>query len=272
MGENNNLGPKADEGDAERAAEREKIEQIQSLLRAFDMLQGTFSNLTTAAERTSAEGRRCILSISDLKYHQAAFFFEVTGAMIRQVPQFERYTTHIAAPIDSVVRVLKGVLDGDENAGFGRSINLLQIHPQRAIEAENVRPDRFARRVGQAYARKAQNVEQRAIDKQAAQRIKEAVGQRNRLIAIEDRRPRALGHPHKEVEHLALARAGVLHTDHHLGAQALEDAHLLRDSRTPTVVLGRGEMSVALKVRAHRVSAGAKAKIEKAGGTVELIA
>lgn len=80
------------------------------------MLQGTFSNLTTAAERTSAEGRRCILSISDLKYHQAAFFFEVTGAMIRQVPQFERYTTHIAAPIDSVVRVLKGVLDGDENA------------------------------------------------------------------------------------------------------------------------------------------------------------
>ena len=39
-----------------------------------------------------------------------------------------------------------------------------------------------------------------------------------------------------------------------------------------TVVLGRGEMTVALKVRVHRVSAGAKAKIEKAGGSVELIA
>ena len=36
--------------------------------------------------------------------------------------------------------------------------------------------------------------------------------------------------------------------------------------------LARGEMKVALKVRAHRVSAGAKAKIEKAGGSVELIA
>ncbi|MBI5352817.1 MAG: 50S ribosomal protein L15 [Chloroflexi bacterium] len=54
--------------------------------------------------------------------------------------------------------------------------------------------------------------------------------------------------------------------------EALEQAHLLRDSRNPTVVLGRGEMTVALKVRVHRISAGAKAKIEKAGGTVELIA
>lgn len=54
--------------------------------------------------------------------------------------------------------------------------------------------------------------------------------------------------------------------------EALEQAHLLRDSRNPIVVLGRGEMTVALKVRVHRVSAGAKAKIEKAGGSVELIA
>ena len=54
--------------------------------------------------------------------------------------------------------------------------------------------------------------------------------------------------------------------------EALEEAHLLRDPRNPVVVLGRGEMEVALKVRVHRVSAGAKAKIEKAGGSVELIA
>jgi large subunit ribosomal protein L15 len=54
--------------------------------------------------------------------------------------------------------------------------------------------------------------------------------------------------------------------------EALEQAHLLRDLRNPIVVLGRGEMTVAVKVRVHRVSAGAKAKIEKAGGSVELIA
>jgi large subunit ribosomal protein L15 len=54
--------------------------------------------------------------------------------------------------------------------------------------------------------------------------------------------------------------------------ESLAEAHLLRDVRNPVVVLGRGELSVALKVRAHRVSDGAKAKIEKAGGSVELIA
>ena len=53
--------------------------------------------------------------------------------------------------------------------------------------------------------------------------------------------------------------------------EALEKAHLLRDPRNPVVILGRGEMSVGLKVRVHRISAGAKEKIEKAGGSVELI-
>ena len=54
--------------------------------------------------------------------------------------------------------------------------------------------------------------------------------------------------------------------------ETLEKAHLIRDPRNPIVLLGRGEMKVALKINVHRVSAGAKAKIEKAGGSVELIA
>lgn len=53
--------------------------------------------------------------------------------------------------------------------------------------------------------------------------------------------------------------------------ESLEAARLLRDSRKPVVVLGRGELQVALKVRAHRISRGAKAKIEAAGGSVEMI-
>jgi large subunit ribosomal protein L15 len=52
---------------------------------------------------------------------------------------------------------------------------------------------------------------------------------------------------------------------------SLKEARLLRDPRNPVVILGRGEMKIALKVRAHRVSAGAKSKIEAAGGSVELI-
>lgn len=53
--------------------------------------------------------------------------------------------------------------------------------------------------------------------------------------------------------------------------ESLASARLLRDPRNPVVILGRGELNVALKVRAHRVTAGAKSKIEQAGGSVELI-
>ena len=53
--------------------------------------------------------------------------------------------------------------------------------------------------------------------------------------------------------------------------ETLAGARLLRDSRNPVAILGRGDVEMALKVRAHRVTAGAKAKIEAAGGSVEII-
>jgi len=59
--------------------------------------------------------------------------------------------------------------------------------------------------------------------------------------------------------------------DSEVSPETLASARLLRDPRNPVVILGRGELGVALKVRAHRVTAGAQAKIEKAGGSVELI-
>jgi large subunit ribosomal protein L15 len=45
----------------------------------------------------------------------------------------------------------------------------------------------------------------------------------------------------------------------------------LADPKKPTVLLGRGETDVALKVRVHRVSQSARRKIEAAGGSVEII-
>lgn len=54
--------------------------------------------------------------------------------------------------------------------------------------------------------------------------------------------------------------------------ESLDEARLLRDPRNPIVLLGRGEVKAAFKVRVHRVSATAKSKIEAAGGSVELIA
>lgn len=53
--------------------------------------------------------------------------------------------------------------------------------------------------------------------------------------------------------------------------ETLAEAHLLRAVANPVKVLGRGEVKVALKVRVHRISETAKAKIEAAGGSVETI-
>ncbi len=52
---------------------------------------------------------------------------------------------------------------------------------------------------------------------------------------------------------------------------SLAAARLLRDPRNPVALLGRGEVSLALKVQVHRITKGARAKIEAAGGSVELL-
>ncbi len=47
---------------------------------------------------------------------------------------------------------------------------------------------------------------------------------------------------------------------------------LIKKESDPVVILGSGDVSKALTVKAHRFSASAKEKIEAAGGTVEVIA
>lgn len=48
-------------------------------------------------------------------------------------------------------------------------------------------------------------------------------------------------------------------------------AGLVKSEKVPFVVLGDGDLNVALTVQAHRVSASARAKIEALGGTVEIL-
>jgi large subunit ribosomal protein L15 len=52
---------------------------------------------------------------------------------------------------------------------------------------------------------------------------------------------------------------------------ALRSAGLVRGNRDGVVVLGGGELKSAVTLKAHRVTAGARATIEKAGGKVEII-
>jgi large subunit ribosomal protein L15 len=53
--------------------------------------------------------------------------------------------------------------------------------------------------------------------------------------------------------------------------EALVEAGIVRKATEPIVLLGTGEVKVALNVRVHRVTKSARAKIEAAGGRVELL-
>ena len=56
-----------------------------------------------------------------------------------------------------------------------------------------------------------------------------------------------------------------------VGPEEFEIAGVLRGKTGPVKVLGQGDLAVKLTVRAHKISAGARAKIEAAGGTFEPI-
>jgi large subunit ribosomal protein L15 len=51
----------------------------------------------------------------------------------------------------------------------------------------------------------------------------------------------------------------------------LAESKLLRNLSNPVKVMGRGEITAALKLSIHRITASAKLKVEAAGGTVEII-
>jgi large subunit ribosomal protein L15 len=56
-----------------------------------------------------------------------------------------------------------------------------------------------------------------------------------------------------------------------INPETMEKAHLLRNPRNPVAILGRGELKTTYKVHTHRITKSARAKIEAAGGSVEII-
>ena len=53
--------------------------------------------------------------------------------------------------------------------------------------------------------------------------------------------------------------------------ESLVDKAVIKNTRVDVKVLGNGEISKKLNVRVHAISASAREKIERAGGTVELL-
>lgn len=70
---------------------------------------------------------------------------------------------------------------------------------------------------------------------------------------------------------LNVGALNVLAANSEVTPQSLFESKILHKPTDSLRILGNGELKVALKVKAHHVSEGAKNKIEAAGGSVELI-
>jgi len=65
--------------------------------------------------------------------------------------------------------------------------------------------------------------------------------------------------------------AGLFEAGAEVTPEALVERRVVKNTRTPIKILGDGDLDKALTVRMHLFSASARAKIEAAGGTVELL-
>ncbi|MEA2008020.1 MAG: 50S ribosomal protein L15 [Chloroflexota bacterium] len=78
--------------------------------------------------------------------------------------------------------------------------------------------------------------------------------------------PNRVEYQEVNLEYLALFPEGTEVT-----LEILQKVQLVSKSEKPVVILGRGEIDVPLKVHAHRFSKSARAKIEAAGGSIEIV-
>lgn len=106
-----------------------------------------------------AEGKKAIITISGLKFHNLVYSYQVTGLTIKPVEPMEGYDTWLEIPLDVAITIVRKVLSGQGGAldeAFGD--NRVKIrgkkvyHDMAAFEeilselTENIRKFREARR------------------------------------------------------------------------------------------------------------------------------
>lgn len=74
-----------------------------------------------------------------------------------------------------------------------------------------------------------------------------------------------------EYEEVNLERLNRFEAGALVSPETLAEMGVIKSARRPVVILGRGQLDRPLTVKAHRFSAAAKAGIEAAGGTVEVL-
>lgn len=74
-----------------------------------------------------------------------------------------------------------------------------------------------------------------------------------------------------EYQVVNVGQLGVFEAGAEISPEGLHGRRIIRRRSEPVKILGKGEVSSALTVKAHAVSASARKKIEDAGGQVEII-
>ena len=187
------------------------------------------------------------------------------GVLVIALERARALEQHLAvlgdADFDAVDRRADGVglhrailLDAQEHRALGHAVELLQIDPERAVEGEEVGSDRLARGIGEADAAEAQSILERPVDQRFTEPIEHPFGQRH-AMPVEYRRPDALGEIEEKMKEPALRPAGILHADHDLGQDALEDPRRRKEIGRPE--LAQVEHDRRLRFRAGGAKAGA---------------
>lgn len=99
--------------------EEEALNELKSLIhraRVFEVPVRKMLLRKYPPERVlEAEGKKCVLSVTGLKYHQEVVFLEVTELSIKNKEPFENFDTWIEADISVIIKVLRNLLSGKED-------------------------------------------------------------------------------------------------------------------------------------------------------------
>ena len=74
-----------------------------------------------------------------------------------------------------------------------------------------------------------------------------------------------------EFAEVNIERLSIFESGAEVTPETLSEAGLVKSASKPVVILGRGLLDKPLTVKAHRFTAGARAGIEAAGGSVEVL-
>ena len=103
-------------------AEAQALEHLDKYLAAFHNFERPLRLLLqrkySPEEILEVEGKRCMLSVRGLQFHERIVYFQVTGLSIKEVAPYEGYDTFIEAPLRVINQFLARTLSGDEDA-FG---------------------------------------------------------------------------------------------------------------------------------------------------------